>query len=331
MFSDVIGHKDVLERLKNALRSGRIANAYIFAGPAEVGKELVAINFAKALNCLSNEERGEDSCDKCISCRKIDDGNHADVMVIRPEGARLKIGQMRSLQRKGSYRAMEGSYKVYIIAEAEKMTAEAANSMLKTLEEPLGVMVLILLTTVYNALLPTIRSRCQSLKFSLVPMSLMRDELIRRFGLSESQAKWVALRSRGRVGSALKLLRMDKQDADEEILTSFLGSTSKNERTLLNIFRKAESLGKKQDSIDSLLSWYRDLLLVKQGCPQNLLIHSDRKDDLEKIAKHYSDLQIEKLIRTTLRIQNLMQKNINPTLALEVMMLHSSGALSTRL
>lgn len=326
MFSDVIGHKDVLERLKNALRSGRIANAYIFSGPAEVGKELVAINFAKALNCLSNE-RGEDSCGKCISCRKIDDGNHADVMVIRPEGVRLKIDQMRSLQRQGSYRAMEGNYKVYIIAEAEKMTAEAANSMLKTLEEPLGAMVLILLTTVYNALLPTIRSRCQSLKFSLVPMSLMRDELIRRFELSESQAKWVALCSRGRVGSALKLLRMDKEDADEEILTSFLGS----EKTLLNIFRKAESLGKRQDSIDSLLSWYRDLLLVKQGCPQDLLIHSDRKDDLEKIAKHYSDLQIEKLIRTTLRIQNLMQHNINPTLALEVMMLHSSGALSTRL
>ena len=89
MFSDVIGHKDVVERLKNVLRSGRIANAYIFSGPADVGKEFVAMSFAKALNCLSNEERGEDSCDECISCRKIDDGNHADVMVIRPASARL--------------------------------------------------------------------------------------------------------------------------------------------------------------------------------------------------------------------------------------------------
>ena len=128
MFSDIIGHKEAVERLRNTLRSGRIANSYVFSGPADVGKEFVAINFAKALNCLSNDEV---PCDECISCRKIDDGNHPDVTVIRPEGTRLKIDQVRSLQRQGSYRAMEGRRKVYIITEAEKMTAEAANSLLK--------------------------------------------------------------------------------------------------------------------------------------------------------------------------------------------------------
>ena len=327
MFSDVIGNGDVLERLRNALRSGRIANAYIFSGPADVGKEFVAINFAKALNCLSSSD---DPCDKCISCRKIDDGNHADVMIIRPERSRLKIDQMRSLQRQGSYRAMEGNYKVFIIAEAEKMTAEAANSMLKTLEEPIGVMVLILLTSVYSALLPTIRSRCQSLRFSLVPIALLRDELIKRFGLSESKAKWVAISSKGRVGRALKLLEENEEDVDGEIFASFL-SSQKNGQSLLHIFRKAESLGSKQDSLGVLLSWYRDLLLVKQGCSQEMLIHSDKKGDLEKIAGQYSDLQIERLIRNTLRIRYLLQGNINPVLALEVMMLHSFDALSTRL
>jgi DNA polymerase-3 subunit delta' len=243
----------------------------------------------------------------------------------------LKIDQMRSLQRQGSYRAMEGNYKVYIIAEAEKMTAEAANSLLKTLEEPPGVMVLILLTSVYSALLPTIRSRCQSLKFSLLPLALLRDELMRRFGLPESKAKWVALRSQGRVGKALKLAEEDKEDADDEISTSFPSLSRKYEESLLHIFRKAENLGKAQDSLGILLSWYRDLLLVKQGCPQELLIHSDRKNDLEEIARSYSDIQIEKFIRTILRTQNLIQRNINPTLALEVMMLHSFDALSTRL
>lgn len=328
MFSDVIGHKEVIERLKNALRSGRIANAYIFSGPVGVGKEFVAINFAKALNCLSD---GEDSCNECIACRKIDDGNYADVMIIRPEGTRLKIDQMRSLQRRGAYKAMEGNYKVYIITEAEKMTVEAANSLLKTLEEPPGAMVLILLTSVYSALLPTIRSRCQSVKLSLVPLALLREELIRRFKLSDSKAKWVALRSQGKVGKALELMEKDSEDADDEISSSFLDLIRKNSGGLLQVFRKAESLGKMQDPFDLLLSWYRDLMLVKQGCSEDLLIHSDKKSDLEKMASTYSGIQIERLIRTILKTQNLVKRNVNSTLALEVMMLHSFEALSTRL
>ena len=328
MFSDVIGHKEVIKRLKNALRSGRVAHAYIFSGPVSVGKELVAINFAKALNCLSNDE---DSCNECIACRKIDDGNYADVMIIRPEGTRLKIDQMRSLKRRGAYRAMEGNYKVYIITEAEKMTAEAANSLLKTLEEPPGAMVLILLTSVYSALLHTIRSRCQSVKFSLVPLVLLREELIRRFELSDSKAKWVALRSQGKVGKALELMEKDSEDADDEMSSSFLDLIRTNGEDLLHVFRKAESLGKMQDPFDLLLSWYRDLLLIKQGCSEELLIHSDKKRDLEKMASAYSGIQIERLIRTILKTRNLVQRNVNSTLALEVMMLHSFEALSTRL
>lgn len=328
MFSDVIGHKEAVERLRKALRSGRIANSYIFSGPADVGKEFVAMNFAKALNCLSDDDV---PCDECISCRKIDDGNHPDVAVIRPEGTRLKISQMRSLQRQGSYRAVEGRRKVYIITEAEKMTAEAANSLLKTLEEPPGAMVLMLLASVYSALLPTIRSRCQSLKFSPAPLALIRKGLIEELGLSESDAKWVALRSQGKFSKALALAKEDKKDVEEEISESFSHLSQDNGTSLLNIFKEAETLGKSQDPLDLLLSWYRDLLLLKQGCSETLLTHSDRKNELEKIARRYSDVQIETLIRKTLITRNLIQRNINPTLALEVLMLQFFGTLSTRL
>jgi DNA polymerase-3 subunit delta' len=327
MFSDVIGHEEVLEKLKNALRSDRIANAYIFSGPDSVGKELVAMNFTKALNCLINRE---DPCDKCISCRKIDDENHADVMVIRPEGTRLKIDQMRSLQRQGSYRAMEGNYKVYIIAEAEKMTAEAANSILKTLEEPPGVMVLILLTSYYNALLPTIRSRCQSLKFYPVPTTLLSEELVKRYGVPKSKAKWIAIRSQGKVGEALRLIEKKEEDQDE-LSASFPDLRMKNANSLLSIFRKVENLSESEDSLNIILSWYRDLLLAKYGCSQHLLVHSDKKSALEVTARSYSDDQIEKLIKGIMRTQNLIKKNVNSTLAMEVMMLRSFDILSTRL
>ena len=208
------------------------------------------------------------------------------------------------------------------------MTPEAANSILKTLEEPPSIMVLILLTSVYSALLPTIRSRCQSLKFSAVPLVTLRNDLVKRLGIPESQAKWAALRSQGRPGKALKLAKEGKQDVTSSSLPDF---GRKSGDFLLDIFRKAEDLGKVQDSLDTLLSWYRDLLLIKQGCSRNLLTHSDEADHLEKVARRYSDIQIEKLINTTLRTQNIIQRNINPTLALEVMMLHSFDALSTRL
>ena len=327
MFSHVIGHKEAIERLRSALRSGRIANSYIFSGPTGIGKEFVAINFAKALNCLANVD---DPCDECISCRKINDSNHPDVVIVRPEGARIKIDQVRSLQRQGSYRAMEGNRKLYIIAEAEKMTAEAANSLLKTLEEPPGAMVLILLTSAYSALLPTIRSRCQSLKFTPAPLELIRKELVARFDLSESKAKWAALRSQGSVSKALDLAK-ESEDVGDGISAFLLDLDGKNRASLLNIFKEAESLGEAQQPFDALLSWYRDLLLVKQGCSKALLTHGDKTDKLENIARRYSDIQIEKFIRDILRTRELIQRNINPILALEVLMLHSFDALSTRL
>ena len=328
MFSDVIGHKEAIERLKNALRSGRIANSYIFSGPENIGKEFVAVNFAKALNCISSSE---DSCDKCISCRKIDDGNHPDIVVIRPQGARLKIDQVRSLQRQGAYKPIEGKRKVYIITEAEKMTAEAANSLLKTLEEPPGNMVLILVTSAYDALLPTIRSRCQSLKFILVPSALLRNNIMARFDLSESDIKWIVLRAQGRAGIAFALAKKEKKGGDEETPLPFPEPGQKHGIALLNIFRKAEDIGKAKTSLDNLLSWYRDLLLIKNGCSDALIVHNDKKDELKSIAEAYSSIQIENIIRATLETRNLIQRNVNPTLALEVLMLQSFETLSTRL
>ncbi|MBD3184235.1 DNA polymerase III subunit delta' [Candidatus Poribacteria bacterium] len=327
MLDDVMGHGSVVKSLKNALRSKKIANSYLFSGLEGIGKEFVALNFAKALNC---NEVDDDCCDKCISCRKINDGNHADVMIIRPAGTRLKIDQMRVLQRQGSYRAVEGNYKVYMITQAEKMTAEAANSILKILEEPPGLMVLILLTSIYTAILPTIRSRCHSLKFNPIPLNLLRDELVSRMNITESKAKWAALRSRGMVGKALELIKSDKDDSEDKLSKDLLRLSDGSRKFLLNIFKNAESLGKTENALDILISWYRDLLLVKQNYPEELLVHSDEIESLKKIASQYSDIQMENLIRNTIKIKYLIQRNINSNLALEVMMLHSFDNLTTR-
>jgi DNA polymerase-3 subunit delta' len=160
---------------------------------------------------------------------------------------------------------------------------------------------------------------------------LLNKELVDRVGLSQSDAKWVALRSQGRIGKALSLAKEDKDGVEDDISTSLPELFQRNKASLLHIFRNVEDLAKAQDPLDILLSWYRDLLLIKQGCSEALLIHGDQKDELEKMARLYSDIQIEKFIKSTMQTRSLMQRNINQTLALEVLMLKSADTLSTRL
>jgi len=319
MFGEVIGHQKNIEMLQNALKNGRIARAYLFAGPANVGKEFAAITFAKALNCLRAEP---DSCDKCISCRKIDDGNHPDVRLIRPDGTRMKIDQIRDLQKQISYRPMEGRYKVYILTNVEQMTIQAANSFLKTLEEPPGSSVLILLTANYSGLLTTIQSRCRAglLKFSPMPQEELAAELMGRFNLPHSRAKQIALLSEGKIGIAL-----DAVQEDSIVVEPDIPEVLKRPDTI-KTFKIAEELNDKQpESLDVLLTWYRDLFLIKQGSPPEMLTYSDKFSDLMQLASGYSRIQLQDAIRTIMNAKDQLRRNVNSMLAMEVMALKLAG------
>jgi DNA polymerase-3 subunit delta' len=312
MFNQVIGHQKNIALLQNILRTNKVAGAYLFAGPPNIGKELVALNFAKALNCLESEA---DACDRCISCRKIDDSNHPDVRIIRPEGAWMKIDQIRRLQKQISYRPMEGYYKVYILTDVERMNLPAANSFLKTLEEPPGTSVLILLTSNYNSLLPTIRSRCQLVRFFPIPHRVLRDQLIGKLKITETKAKQITLLSGGKVGKALELAKKEDINAQPTIPDIL------RQPQLIEIFKIAEDLNNQPESFALLLIWFRDMLLVKQGCDAETLTYPDEFDNLTKLASAYSRIQIQAAIKTIMETKNLLQRNINSTLALEVMAL----------
>ncbi len=328
MFSDVIGHSEIIYKLKNIIKSGRIANAYIFAGPSEVGKEFVAINFAKAINC---KEFDDDCCDKCLSCRRINDGNHTDVRIIHPEGTKLKIDQIRLLKKQETYKAIEGEYKVYIIVDAEKMTIESANSVLKTLEEPSDKTVFILITQTYDSLLPTIRSRCQLIRFSLVPQKILQEGLMKYPNMTESKAKWLTIHSQGKPGKALKIAGESKNENKDDLSLILSILTQRGKSNLMDVFKKAEEISKLDNVIDDIISWCRDIILLKQGCPDEFLIHSDNRQTLEQLAQFYSVIELETLIDLIVKLQGFMKRNINPVLAIEVMMFNFSNALNTRL
>lgn len=162
-FDAVLGQEKAIRRIRAGILRNRVAHAYLFTGPPGAGKRRAALELSKALNCPAAPP--DDSCDRCETCRRIEHGNHPDVVRIVPEGASIKIEQVRRLQREFAYAAAEAERRVVIIEEAETMTAEAANSMLKFLEEPVTPMVAVLIAEKEDAVLPTIRSRCQQIRF----------------------------------------------------------------------------------------------------------------------------------------------------------------------
>jgi len=158
----VVGHEWAVELLKRSLTNGRVAHAYLLTGPPQIGKTTLALNFAQALNC----QNPEGPCGECLSCRKIAHGTHPDVRVIEGQGGTIKIDQIRALQRQAALSCTEGRWKVFILRQMERATTEAANCLLKTLEEPPAHVILVLTASEADALPPTIVSRCQVLNWS---------------------------------------------------------------------------------------------------------------------------------------------------------------------
>jgi DNA polymerase-3 subunit delta' len=199
-----IGNKAIRRLLAQSQRRGTLHHAYIFSGPEGVGKKRLGIDLAKSLNC--REDIGAlEYCGRCPSCHKIESGNHPDVQLIEPETKVFRVDQVRQLIQDISFRPFEGQRRVFILDEADRMNDEAANSLLKTLEEPPDKNILILITTSLYALLPTIRSRGQILKFQAIHPREIEEYLRESAGRSAEEAAKAARLSQGSLGIALSL------------------------------------------------------------------------------------------------------------------------------
>lgn len=199
-FSDIIGHKDVMKALKASLAEGKTGHAYLFLGPAGIGKKMLAREFAKALLC---PDQKDDCSDQCSSCREFRSGLHPDFITVNPSGNSIKIEQLRELQKSAYLRPVIGTHKVFFFPEAEQLTEAAANSFLKILEEPpLGVVFIFTAVRVDN-ILPTIRSRCQV--YQLFPVLPAEITLwLESKGLTEAEAARRGLACHGIPGAALE-------------------------------------------------------------------------------------------------------------------------------
>src|SRR5213082_93406 len=216
MFSRLIGNEEVKEALRHLLASGRMPGSLLFTGEAGIGKKLFALELAKALN--GRNRAGVEACDECSSCRRIEnsifppfsevkDNNermicseHGDVAMVRPYKQIIRVKPMRELEREANFRPFEGAARVFIVEDAEYMNDQAANALLKTLEEPPSTSHLILTTANPTALLATIRSRCQTIRFAPIPAAEVEKFLLEQESLPAEDARLLARTAQGSIG-----------------------------------------------------------------------------------------------------------------------------------
>jgi DNA polymerase-3 subunit delta' len=314
----VVGHEWAVDLLKRALASERVAHAYLFTGPPQIGKRSLALNFAQALNCLDQEK----PCGQCLACNKVAHGSHPDVQIIEGEGKTLKIDQMRTLRHEAALSPLEGRWKVYIIRQMEQATAEAANCLLKTLEEPPPHVILMLTASQSEALFPTIISRCQVLSLRPLATETVQRALQERWGADVERAELLARLSGGRLGWAVTANQNDAILAhrakylDEMIALMAQGRVERLEY--------AQQLSHNSEAIPELLhlwlGWWRDLLLAAGGSSAGI-INIDREDILRAQAQRYSLSQVRNFVEALRVAAWRLERNANTRLTLEVLLL----------
>lgn len=322
-FAEILGHGRIVEVLQRSLRSGKTAHSYLFEGIPGCGRRKTAQTLIQALFCTS---LSDDACGVCPSCRKIDSGNHPDIHQISPlpDKRDISIDQLREMQHVLSLRPYEAPRKACIIDPAERMSTGAANSLLKTLEEPPGNALIILLTENAGMLLPTVRSRCQLISFApLSPECVL--SLLERSGMTPEAATLVAPMSGGSLQRALELDN-EALVARREAALSRVAQLSLNQ--IATVFDAAEELSGNRDStlelLDMLLSFYRDAVHLGAG-GTDIINHSVRPA-IESIAARRSlpgNLDALERIYETRRD---VQRNANPKLALDHLFMTMAGA-----
>lgn len=321
-FQDIIGHNQIVEHLKNAIRMDKISHAYILNGENNAGKMMLAEAFATALQCESGKE---EPCMSCRSCRQAAEHNQPDIIYVSHEKPNLiSVDDIRyQINNDISIKPYSSKYKIYIVDEAEKMNTQAQNALLKTIEEPPAYGIILLLTTNADAFLPTILSRCITLNLKSVNEELIKEYLMKKYQIPDYQADVCATFSQGNVGKAIQLA---SSGAFHELKTFALSLVKKLEDMDLYelngcIQQISEFKPEIQEFLDLLILWFRDVLYMKATNDVNNLIFKDEVYDIKKQATARTYTGIENILQALEQTKVRLKANVNFDLVIELMLL----------
>ena len=328
MKSSITGNQHIFDFLSKSIANKKLAHTYIFAGPADLGKATSAVFFAKTLLCKKSTELFKNSCD-CLSCAKINVNKniHSDLNILEKEADKknISVEQVRQFRTKLNMSSFANSYKVGIIKEAENLNENSSNALLKTLEEPKTNVIVVLTTSNIDAILPTIRSRAQTLQFNLVDQDLIYNFLVESHGINREAAKNLSQMCMGRPALALKLSQ--EKDFLKEYLNKINTFISFNNEDINTRFNLIEQLiDKKLDARqanealnNTIKTWQvitRDLLLLKLNC-EDLIKNNVVLKDLTELQQKLSTEKLIELMQIFSKSKEYLRSNVSAKVVLE--------------
>lgn len=319
-FQDIIGQERIIENLKRAFKNNKLSHSYLFQGADGIGKKMTALAFSKALLC---KEKGEEPCNRCSSCVKFETGNHPDFFLIQPDRDIIRKEQIEDVISDINFKPFESSRKIYVIDDSQKMTREAQNCFLKTLEEPPDYAIFFLIIGQNMGLLPTILSRCEIIKFFPVRKDELEKFLISKYKKSKEEAEFISSYSKGSVEKAISIASSDEfvelREETIKIITDIVEGNSLKPFTSMEFFIKNEK--KKEEIFNIILYWFRDIYLYKELKKKDLIINKDKL----KLISDQTFLDIDKIndiIDNVQYTKNNIDRKANYQLSIETMLLN---------
>nr|WP_294528798.1 DNA polymerase III subunit delta' [uncultured Blautia sp.] len=321
-FNNVIGHEEIIRHLQNAIKTGKISHSYIFTGEPGSGKRLLAGIYAMTLQC---EAGGENACGKCESCKRAMGKNHPDIIMVKHEKPNtISIDEIREqVVNDVDIKPYSSPHKIYIIPDAEIMTPQAQNALLKTIEEPPEYAVIMLLTSNVDGLLPTIRSRCVRLDLKVVDDGLVKKYLMEHLHVPDYQAEIDASFAHGSIGKAKEAATSQEfADITQKALKILKYADSMEVYELTEAIKNLSS--EKQninDYLDIFQFWFRDVLMFKATREIDNLVFKQEINYIREQASQRSYENLEKILEALDKIKVRLRANVNTELALELLFL----------
>lgn len=323
-FDDIIGQEHIKEHLKSSISSGKISHAYLITGEIQAGKEFIANIFAQTLLC-ENPVNGVEPCGQCHSCIQAITKNHPDIITVtHSKPNTVSVDDIRTqIVGDVAIKPYSRPYKVYIMNEAEKMSPQAQNALLKTLEEPPEYVVILLLTTSKSMMLPTILSRCVQLDMRPVEDKTVRKYLMSELRVPDYQADICVAFARGNIGKARSLATSEEfENIKEEAIRVLKYIRNMDVADMVKTIRKLQEYKMNTDDfLDIMTIWYRDVLLYKATMDADSIVFKDEGAQIRKNASESAYEGIEEILDAIEKTKARLKANVNFDLAMELLLL----------